>query len=184
MKKKTVKDLMVPLSEYAAVSDEATLFEAVLALEKAQKNFDQSRYPHRAILVFGPDQKVVGKISQQAVLRSLEPKFDQVAEEIPLSRFGLSPKFLKTLFQQFNLFEKPFTDICRKAGQLKVKTFMTQVTEGEYVDEEATLDEAIHQLVMLCHQSLLVTRQEEVVGILRLTDVFQEVCETMKACAV
>jgi CBS domain-containing protein len=56
-------------------------------------------------------------------------------------------------------------------------------TEGEYVPQDASLDQALHQLVVGHHQSLLVTKDgKEIVGILRLTDVFQEVCEMMKAC--
>jgi len=35
----TVKELMVPLSEYAVVNKEATLFEAVIEMEKSQKGF-------------------------------------------------------------------------------------------------------------------------------------------------
>ena len=46
----------------------------------------------------------------------------------------------------------------------------------------ATLDEAIHQFVMGNQQSLLVTHGDEVVGILRLTDVFAAVFHTMKEC--
>jgi hypothetical protein len=38
MKSYSVKDLMVPLSEYATVSEDATLYEAVLSLEEARKN--------------------------------------------------------------------------------------------------------------------------------------------------
>ncbi len=52
MKTFTVLDLMVPLSEYATVSDDASLCDAIVALEKAQEEFDQTRYRHRAILVF------------------------------------------------------------------------------------------------------------------------------------
>jgi hypothetical protein len=37
-----VKDLMVPLSEYATVPMESTLFEALLALEKSQEEFDHT----------------------------------------------------------------------------------------------------------------------------------------------
>ena len=36
MKNYMVKELMIPLSEYATVNVEANLYEAVLALEKAQ----------------------------------------------------------------------------------------------------------------------------------------------------
>ena len=51
MKTNKIEDLMVPLSEYATVIVGATLFEAILALEKAQGDFDQTKYRHRAILV-------------------------------------------------------------------------------------------------------------------------------------
>lgn len=36
--------------------------------------------------------------------------------------------------------------------------------EGEYVEEKASLEEGIHQMVMGQHQSLLVTRENRVVG--------------------
>lgn len=49
-----VKNLMVPLDEYTTVSETATLYEAILALEKTQEEQDITRYqyPHRPILVF------------------------------------------------------------------------------------------------------------------------------------
>ena len=52
MKSIKVKHLMVPLDEYATVDENATLNEAVLALEESQKRFRQDRYKHRAVLVF------------------------------------------------------------------------------------------------------------------------------------
>ena len=73
-------------------------------------------------------------------------------------------------------------DICRKAGRLKVKQFMHTPTEGEYVEEDASLNEAINKLIMGHHQSLLVTRGKEIVGILRKTDVFKEIVQAIKAC--
>ena len=57
-------------------------------------------------------------------------------------------------------------------------------TEGEYVNEDATLDVAIHRLVMGHHQSLLVTRGKKIVGIIKLTDIFAEIFQTMKACGL
>lgn len=75
MKNYKVKDLMVSLSEYATVSEDATLFEAVLALEKAQEAFEKNRYTHRAILVRGKSGDIIGKISQLDVLMGLEPNY-------------------------------------------------------------------------------------------------------------
>ena len=52
MKEIRVKDIMVPLEEYATVHEDSSLADAVYALEKAQKAFDVSREKHRAILVY------------------------------------------------------------------------------------------------------------------------------------
>lgn len=173
---------MVPLSEYATVFQAATLYDAVLALEKAQQTFDPEKHRHRAVLVYDEHNKVVGKLGQLDILKTLEPKYAEMGDLGPLSRAGFSPQFLRSMVEKFALWDKPLSDICSKAARLKVEDIMYAPTEGEYVEENASLGEAIHQLVMGHHQSLLVTRQGEIVGILRLVDVFKEVCEAMKTC--
>lgn len=182
MKKKLVKELMVPLAKYATVSQEGTLFEAVMALEQAQEKFDQSRYRHRAVLVYNNEGDIVGKVSQLDVLRALEPKYK--AMDIPgsLSRFGLTKRFQETMLEQLRFWDKPMDDICRKAARIKVKEFMYTPGEGEYINEDETMDRAINQLVMGHHQSLLVLKDDKIVGILRKTDVFMEIVRVMKAC--
>jgi CBS domain-containing protein len=184
MKSYKVNELMVPLSEYATVSEDATLHEAVLALEKAQEKFEDkhTRYRHRAILILDKDQKVVGKLSQLDVLKALEPKYKDMIEGKGSQRFGFSKKFMQSMLQEYHLFANPLEDICRKAGEKNVKEFMYTPSEGEYVAENASLDQAIHQLVMGHHQSLLVTRDEKIVGVLRLTDVFAAIFHKMKEC--
>ncbi len=182
MKTLIVKQLMVPLSEYATVSKDATLYEAVMALEKAQEAFDPTRHRHQAILIYDKNNHIVGRISQIDVLRALEPGYDEIVHSHSFTRLGLSPMYEKSLIEQYALWNKPLNDLCRKAGELKVETFMQTPTEGEYVDESMSLDGAIHQLIMGKHQSLLVTRKRDIVGVLRLTDVFMEVDKNIKEC--
>jgi len=179
----TVKDLMVPLSGYATVSEDATLCEAVKALKKAQKNFDQTRDRHRAILITDKNNRIVGKLSQLDVIRALEPKYLKIDDPQSLSRFGFSQDYLKYTLKEHQLWENALDDICKKADKLIVKTFMYAPTEGEYVKEDTSLEEAIHQLVMGRHQSLLVTRGEDIMGILRLTDVFKQISDKISACS-
>ena len=187
MKTIIVKDLMVPLVGYATVSEDTSLYEAVLALEKAQIEFvDKTReygrryYGHRAILVYGKDKQIIGKVSQFDVLRALEPKYEEIGDQKALAGFGFTQKFMKNMLDQFKLWDKPLDHICKKATEIKVKEIMHSPTEGEYVDEDASLDTAIHQLVLGRHQSLLVTKDGKIVGILRLVDVFINVCVKMK----
>ena len=184
MKSKTVKELMIPLSEYAVVSEDATLYEAVAALEKAQAAFEKSSYTHRAVLVRGKGGDIIGKISQLDVLMGLEPKYKKIGEMQSISNLGFSKAFLQDLITQYSLWDAPLEDICRKASRIIVKNIMYTPTEGEYVDDNVTMDQAIHQLVMGKHQSLLVTRNDKIVGILRLVDVFKEIFEHIKICRI
>lgn len=182
MKSYIVKDLMVPLSEYATVHDDATLYEAVLSLEKAQAEFDHSRYRHRAILVLNNKNKVIGKISQLDILKALEPKYSEMLNGHGLQHFGFSNKFMKSMLKDYQLFESPLEDICKKAARQDVKNFMVTPSEGEYVNAKATLDVAIHQLIIGSHQSLLVTEGADIIGVIRLTDVFAAIYQTMREC--
>jgi CBS domain-containing protein len=179
-----VKDLMVPLSEYATVSETATLYEAVLALEEAQEKYEDkhTRYSHRAMLILDKSGQVVGKLSQLDVLKALEPKYKKMLEGKGLQRYGFTKEFEKSILEDYHLFAGPLEDICRRAGEQNVKEFMYTPTEGEYVSEDASLDVAIHQFIIGRHQSLLVTRNDKIVGVLRLTDVFAAVYHNMKAC--
>ena len=183
MKTYKIEDLMVPLSEYATVTVGATLFDAVLALEKAQGEFDQTKYRHRAVLVLDKNGNVVGKISQHSALRALEPQYlKMAASSSASSQYGFSVSFLKDLQDQYSLLDGALENICQKAGQTKVEDFMSKLTEGEFIDAGASLDRAIHLLVMGHYQSLMVKKDQKIIGILRLTDVFAAVFHVMKTC--
>lgn len=183
-----VKDLMVPLDEYATVSEEASLYDAVIALEKALEDLDRTRYQylHRAILILDKNNKVVGKLSQLDVLRALEPKYSKMGDNHTFSRSGFNPEFLRSMLEKLALFDEPLKDICVKASKRKIKGLMYTPTEGEYVNENASLIEAIHQLVMGHHQSLLVIgeKKDDIVGILRLSDIFKDIFQTIKTCDI
>jgi CBS domain-containing protein len=182
MKNKIVKDLMIPISEYETISIESNLYEAALALDKAQKAYEQGIYPHRILLIADENGEIVGKISQLDVLRALEPKTQQISDSKNLSRFGVSSSYLKPMLSQCAFWDKPLIDICRAAGKLKVRILVCAPAEGEFVPEDASLSEAIHQLALEHHQSLLVTLGKKIVGILRQTDMFKEVVKTLAVC--
>jgi predicted transcriptional regulator len=66
-----------------------------------------------------------------------------------------------------------------------VADIMYTPKSGEYVNADDSLNHAIHQLIIGHHQSLLVTAADGgIVGILKLTDVFKAICDTMKACRI
>jgi len=180
MKTITVKELMVPLEAYATVSQEATLREAVLALENAQMTLEPSRHLHRAILVLDENGKVVSKIIMKDILVALEPNYGKVEGVGVLERSGFSPDLIKDMLKTNALWAEPLQFFAERAARLKVSDFIQAPTEGEYIDENATMGEAANQLIVNPFHSLLVTSNDEVVGILRLSDVFVKICDIIK----
>lgn len=179
-----VKDLMIPLEDYATVSQDASLYQAVQALDEADQRFAQSKYRHRAVLVTDEAGKVVGKLSMLDVIKGLEPKYEQLLQEQNISRYGVSPELIKDIFKQHSLWDDPLEQICSKADGIKVRDIMYTPKDTEHVHCDTPLVEAINQLVMGSHHSLLVLEDGEIEGILRLSDVFYEVCERIKSCKV
>ena len=180
-----VKDLMVPVTEYASVSEDATLFEAVKELDATHKRFTQSQYPHRGILIYDKNRKVIGKMGHLDILRALEPKYFDMQDRRGLKNLGFSKQFMKSMLETYRFLDGAMENICKKAGETKVSEFVVPPADSEFVELEASLNEAIHQLVMGQYQSLLVTgKNGDIVGILRLTDVFSTISLSMYACGI
>ena len=95
MHTKTVKDIMTPLSEYKTISVEASMNEAAVALDDAQRRYEKNPREHRMLLITDADGRIVGKLSQLEIMRALEPRRKSIEHMESLSRFGVSSKYLK-----------------------------------------------------------------------------------------
>jgi hypothetical protein len=180
MEETKVKDLMVPLGQYACVPETATLYDAVVALEEARNRHKGGPYPYRAVLVSDKDGRIKGKLSLLDLLRSLEPKYREMGDLRRVTGRDISAEFLRSTVSAYDLWKTPIDELCRKAAQMNVGLTTKSPLEGEFIDEDASLNQGIHQLVMGGHQSLLVKSEGEIVGIFRLVDVFVEVGNRIK----
>jgi CBS domain-containing protein len=179
----TVKDLMIPREDYATVDQNATLLEAVTALEKAQEKRHHSKYRHRAVLVKNENDRIVGKLSMLDVLKALDYRPEEKKEFNHSKRYGFDSSFIQSTREKYDLWSRPLDDLCLKVAKIVVKNIMYTPKLGEYVMVDTSLNEAVHQLVVGRHQSLLVINEERrVVGVLRLTDVFARICDMIKPC--
>jgi Mg2+/Co2+ transporter CorB len=169
-----VKDIMVPISDYATVSEDANLKESLQALEHQNKKHGEAPYRHRAVLVINKTGRVIGKVSQLDIMRALEPNYQKIGNDISLSRFGFSRDFMNLIAKQFQLWEHSLEAMMTIAANTKVSEVMYTPADHQKVDVNDTLFTANHQLVMGQHQSLLVTsgKNKEIIGILRSTDAF------------
>jgi len=171
----------MPLSEYATVSSEATIKEALVALSKSQLGLSVDRHHHRAVLALDGQGNVVGKLTHWTILQSLEPSLLSERDYARLSSARLSPHLIRALMDKtYMTIDVDLENLCEKAGRIKVKDSMIPVEEN--LDEEASLAYAIRFMVLGHWQSALVTRSNKVVGLLRLSDVFEEVAALIRGC--
>jgi CBS domain-containing protein len=179
MEDKRVKDLMISLGEYATVSADSTIKDALKALSKAQLGLTYDRHHHRAVLVLDDGGNVIGKLSHWAVLRTLDLKIINVEDLVSLSRESITSKFLEEMKDGLVELFGNLATVCKKASKIKAREAMVHM--GESIDENAPLTFAIHHLVINHIQSMLVTRNGKVVGTLRLSDVFEEVANIIRS---
>jgi hypothetical protein len=126
--------------------------------------------------------RLLAKSANLMCFKALEPKYQDVGDFKELDGYGINADYIRNLIKELGLLKKPLDNVCRKAAAITVKTIMHTPSEGEFVDESASLNEAVIQLLVGKHQSLLVTRGNDIIGILRLTDVFKKVSDMISAC--
>jgi len=178
MDEKKVIDVMLPLEEYATIPVGSTVKEALVALNKAQLGLTYDRHHHRAILVLGPGGDVVGKLTHLSILGSLEPRLLESGDILSLDRAGLTPEFVQSMQESYHLLNSSLEILCARAAGLKVEDAMVPAVES--IDVDASLGEAIHVAVREHVNSLVVTDGDEVAGILRTSDVFEEVADLIR----
>jgi len=179
----TIKELMIPVESYVTVYEDVTVGEAIKVLQKVREKYqaEGKQYKPRQLIVLSKDNQIVGRLNQMDVVASLEPKYrtrtgDDTIKHISAS--GISPAVLKEMIQWYSLWGESFTDRCKDIIKMSVKDCMRTIRSDEYIAENESLETAVHHMVMGHNLMLLVTRNDEVVGILRLSDIFDQIVHT------
>jgi len=183
MEKMKARDLMVPRDSFPRISENATFYEALKALESAQQKYLSGEAPQRILLVEDDKGNVIGKLSPIDLLRGLETNYARANTEKSFSELGLS-YIWKSMQSDYALWENPFKDLCRKAVGVHVKDFIKGPSEGQSVKADDTLSKCFHLFVMNRHDALFVYEGEEIIGLLRFTDLYNKAYQDMKACGI
>jgi CBS domain-containing protein len=173
---------MLRLDEYAVVSEDASLLDALRVLEESQKQLSGGRHPHRAVLVKNAKGRIVGKLGHVAFLKALEPHYDDMRDIGAMARASMTGKFMSSIMDDMALWQQDLSFYVARAKDTKVKDVMHPATVR--VDVDAPIGEAIHKLVISHTLSLLVTSQDRVVGVIRLADVFHIISKIIKKKAL
>jgi len=169
---KHVKDIMLPLSDYAVVDEDATVLEALKSLQRSQEKLPPDKQPHRAILVKNRHGEIVGKFHHFAFLRALVPERKAMGTLALMDRAGVGDDMRDSSMRMLDFLTADLMDVCERARNVAVRDVYTTTTIS--ITEDAPLSDAVSSFLRHQTLSLLVTRQGKTVGILRLSDLFEE----------
>jgi CBS domain-containing protein len=166
MEEKLVKNLMIPIEDYAVVSEATSIGDALRVMSDTSEKLSVEKYKHQAIQVQDAKGNIVGRLTQADILKGLEPKYKDIGGS------SLSPAMRERLADMMTMLpDKTFIQRCKAQRQKPVKEFMTTVDLS--IDENESISHALHIMLISGHRSLLVTREgKKPVGVLRLTDIF------------
>lgn len=174
-----VKELMIPVSEYTRVSEDRTLQEAMqlLADDANRKNLEHA---HRDLLVEDKKGRIIGKVTMADIFNYMEPQYEKIRSSN--GKHVLEYSLVQKIFRDFDLWSQPLENLCERAAATRIKDIMHEPEKSEYLTTEASLERALHNYIMGIHQPMLITENDEVVGVLRLGDVFEKVRQAILTC--
>jgi hypothetical protein len=174
-------DVMVPIEEYPIVDASVTLLDAVIRLDESRRTMEGGRQPYQAVLVADKNGTIVGKLGQLALLRALEPRSHVVDDLDMLDRAGVGDSVMETVLGHSRVFQRELSEMCLSAAALPIRNVMRPI--NEHIDENSSISDVIHQMVLWQTMSILVTRDNQPVGLVRLSDLCDEVIKQMRLTA-
>lgn len=156
---KRIKDIMTPVGEYSTVDADCTVKEAVRVLANSFCPDEGGAHQGHRTVIVNDNGKPAGFLTYRALLTAIEPRFVKVDQwAVPIFWEGL------------------FTERCREESKKKVRDIMTPI-KLIMLDSEDTIMKAVHAMIKHKLSSLPVAKGGEVVGVVRINEIFQEISD-------
>jgi len=171
---KRVRDVMIPIADYPAVRDTATLRDAVRVMETAELDVHGRRSLPRVLLVFDEIEVLVGYVRRRDLMLGLEPKFLVVQ---PLA-------YRKKLFDVAvdpNLSELSYDRVVRgirEQGHRPVSDVMQPIEAVVQADDH--IMKAIYEMVSQDLTLIPVVDGKPLVGVIRSVELFHEMAQVLQ----
>ena len=182
-KEKRIKDVMCHIDEYNKVDSETRLCVAIAVL---RENYEmiKANVPgtyHKTMFVTDTSKKIIGKLSIFDLIRGLVP---EPAKKPEISRALYSVMSSRALsvadeigkFQEsFQWLNTSFSELVHQECQKRVKEIMSPV--HPLLKEEDTINKAIYIMFRENIRQPVVIRDEKIVGVVNIMDVFPVLLE-------
>jgi Mg/Co/Ni transporter MgtE len=176
--KKRVKDIMSHIDEYEKVHTEARLCDALSILRKNYEKIE-ANVPgtyHKTMFVTDASGDIAGKLSIYDLIRGLVPETVKKPEHTRAYDSMISSRALEVaeevgeVQQRFQWLHTSFFDLVRAETQKKVKDVMSPI--HPLLHEEDGINKAIYIMFKENIRQPLVTRDNIIVGVLSIMDIF------------
>ncbi len=170
---KTVKDLMVNITEYPHIAYWMSVRDAIAMIHSS---YDETAGlgEHRMVLVFDEKYQLRGVLTLKSLLAGIEPGFLRKDEKSPFQ--GLTDSDLASLSA---LVEGTFSSRCREESEKPVSDVMVPIRAT--VDVDDSVEKSAFIMLQGNVNLLPVMGGGKVVGVLRMSDVFnaltKAICE-------
>jgi len=169
--RKKVRDVMVPIKEYTCTCEDCTLADAILDMRKVYCQVETGKCTeagHRTSLVL-KDGKVVGIIDFMTILKVLIPEISGGLSQ-KLEALSVSVAFAEAGAQDLDERNAHFRERVLSNAQVRVGNIMLKLRGT--VEADAYLIDALKTLAKNKVTVLPVYEGEELVGVLRDSDLF------------
>ena len=168
---KKAGDIMISIEDYTTIDEDATVAEGIRRLKESYENLVASsrlmESGHRSIMVFDRNKQMVGILGIRDLIHYLQPSYLLSPKPSLAERIEYSPMFWKGMF----------TSQTKALANKKVKDIMSLAPPS--VDEKANLMELANMIYTQKVRRIVVTRQNNVVGIVREQELFFEMARIM-----
>ncbi len=179
MKNILAKDVMIPVSNYVTIKEDSSLFDLFQILEEKKTT---SSHAHRDAIVVDAAGDFKGKITMIDIFKALEPSYNRLFKNY---RDGtLTKESVLNAAKDIGLWLEPMKNVCERGRGITVAEVMHVPDDADFIQEEDSLEKALHEYVMGIHQPLIVKNGDQVTGILRFGDLFEIVRKQMLACPI
>jgi hypothetical protein len=172
------RDLMVPLEKYPVVDSSASVMDAVIRLDESRRNTEAGKQPYQAVLVADSNGHIVGKLGQLALLKATEPRSRVSRDHDALERAGVSDAIMETALEHYRMLQSDLSEKCAIAAEAAVSSVMAPF--DEHLDVNTPICEVVHMMLQWQTLSVLVTENEKPVGLVRLSDLCDELMRQMR----
>jgi len=176
---KKVRDLLVPLSEYAVTGPDKTLREAVPTLRKIYCQVEDGKCTeagHRNILVVDAAGELVGILDFKCILRVLIPEIAG-GLSAKLEALGVSIAFAQAGTPDLDEMRLSFRARVIKNAETRVSDIMLKIRGT--IDADADLIDALKLLYQNKITVIPVYDDGRLIGVLRESDLFLVVSESL-----